>query len=113
MALGELFGDEVEKLAREIDVVEGHPRDAELLAQDLGHLGFGHEALLDQDLSEPSPSFFWMASACSSWAAADDVGRYEKLAQADATGHGSAHPNMRLECRVSPSGQPECLPLSP
>jgi hypothetical protein len=49
--LGELFRHEIEELAREIDVVERHPGDAELLAQDLGELCFRHETALDQELA--------------------------------------------------------------
>ena len=98
MALRELFGHEIEELARKIDVVERDPGHTELLAQNLGDLGLGHEPLLHEDFAEPSTVAFLDGKSLFELPAADDSGGHEKLSQTDAAGHGSAHPNMRLEC---------------
>ena len=54
MALSQLSRHQVEQLTREVDVVQRHPRYAELLAQDLGDLRLRNQAGLHEQGPEAS-----------------------------------------------------------
>ena len=76
--------NQVQELAREIDVIERDPRHAELLAQNLGDLGFAHQTGLDQQRSDASPVFLLEGQNVLQLRTGNDVGLDEELSQPDA-----------------------------
>jgi len=55
VSLGHVVRHQVQELARELDVQQRDPGDAELMGQDLGELGLVDQPPLDQEGPEPAP----------------------------------------------------------
>ena len=78
-ALGDLPGDEVEERAGELDVIERHPGDAQLLPERLRELRLVHDAEVDQDLAELPPLRLLNGESLVQALGRDELGLDEQL----------------------------------
>src|SRR5262249_8929642 len=78
--LGDLAWHAAQELAREVDVVERHPRHRQLKTQALRKLRFADEATLEKDVAELLPRFAGLAQGLIKLIAREGLRLDEQLA---------------------------------
>src|SRR5690606_17129461 len=93
--LRKLTWNEVQQLARKVDVVERNPRHTELLTKDLRDLGLGDQPTFYQQRTEPTPIMLLQREDFFELLAGDHLRLDEQLAERDLRGHEAFRLNER------------------